>query len=358
MNLYEEVRPGANRYINGIDLKKELSDYLEEFNEIVVVTGQQSQLVFNDYYGQLDYPVYHYDGTASEDNAEELVNQIGACDVVVAIGAGKLIDTAKMVADKMKVRLVVIPTIVSNCAPYAPLSVIYDKDHTFIRYDVFKECNYLVLIDYDLLLKTPQTYFVAGIGDTLAKYYEIEGILRNVDGSGYSATLLLGRASAKLCLDILNEDAKLALQGLKEQKVNESFKRVVDTIIAIAGCVGGFAHKYGRVSGAHAIHNALSIEEKTHAILHGDKVAYGILLQQAYLNDYQEIDRLVDLYQEIGLPYKLAHINLDGKDQETLVEIAKFAASEKETFLLIDKDVTYDKIVLALNKLESYLENK
>jgi len=356
MNLYEEVRPGSNRYINGLDLNKELLDYLDEFNNVVIVTGDVSYKIFNDYYkGHLDYPVYHYDHSASEENAIELVNQIKEADAILAIGAGKLIDTGKMVADKLNAKLVVLPTLVSNCAPYAPLSVIYDRNHKFLRYDMFKEANYLVLIDYQLLLQTPKDYLVAGIGDTLAKWVEIDGITSSIDSATYNATLLMGIASAKLCLDILNEDSVGALEALTKQEVNPSFIRVVDTIIAIAGCVGGFAHKYGRVSGAHAIHNALSIEASTHDILHGSKVAYGVLVQLAYLNKYKDIDELVKLYKEIGLPYSLKQLNIDLENKDLIKEISNIAANEKETFLLIDKEVTCDKIVLAINNLETYL---
>ena len=46
------------------------------------------------------------------------------------------------------------------------------------------------------------------------------------------------------------------------------------------------------MAGAHAIHNGLSYVDETHEILHGSKVAYGILVQLAYTGDDDEIRAL------------------------------------------------------------------
>ena len=46
-------------------------------------------------------------------------------DFLVGMGGGKAIDTAKGVADAMKLPLVSMPTLVSICAPITALSVVY-----------------------------------------------------------------------------------------------------------------------------------------------------------------------------------------------------------------------------------------
>ena len=65
-----------------------------------------------------------------------------------------------------------VPTVIATCAPYAPVAAVYHPDHTFREVAYFKRTAYACVADLDLLLESPKEYFVAGIGDTLAKWYE------------------------------------------------------------------------------------------------------------------------------------------------------------------------------------------
>lgn len=359
MNLVEEARPGANRYVSGKNVLCDLEDYLAPFDQVVVLTGAKSFEVFQNFYQKkLAYPVYHYDGTASIKNGEALASEIGGADAVVAIGGGRLIDTAKVLAEKLDSDLVVIPTLVSNCAPYTPVGALYHPDHTFDQVAYFSRGAYLTLVDYDFLLSTPHDYLVAGIGDTLAKWYEMEGIIRRVPWEDLSASVRLGYASAKEIFKILFEDSQAALQALENQTVSPAFGRIADTIIELSGTVGGFAGSYGRMAGAHALHNGLSLCSETHSILHGSKVAYGVLVQLAYTNDSAEIEKLLPFYEATALPSNLAAINLAAARQEQLSKVAAFAAQANESYRLIDPEVTGAKIVQAIQKLETLVAEK
>ena len=46
-----------------------------------------------------------------------------------------------------------------------------------------------------------------------------------------------------------------------------------------------------------ALANGLSLCSETHPILHGSKVAYGVLVQLAYTGDTSEIEKLLPFYQ-------------------------------------------------------------
>ncbi len=64
--LANEVRPGPNRYITGDGVLADLPEYLSEFQEVAVITGEQSFDVFSAYYPHsFDYPIYRYDGSSS-----------------------------------------------------------------------------------------------------------------------------------------------------------------------------------------------------------------------------------------------------------------------------------------------------
>ena len=62
----------------------------QNFNQPVVITGEKSFAAFTKAYpGELNLPVYHYDGSASDENGHELAQEIGHADAVVGIGAGR-----------------------------------------------------------------------------------------------------------------------------------------------------------------------------------------------------------------------------------------------------------------------------
>ena len=90
MKLDLELRPGANRFVSESGALAYLDTILADFNQPVVITGEKSFAAFTKVYpGELNLPVYHYDGSASDENGHELAQEIGHADAVVGIGAGR-----------------------------------------------------------------------------------------------------------------------------------------------------------------------------------------------------------------------------------------------------------------------------
>lgn len=356
MNLVEEVRPGANRYVSGSGVLNDLEHYLAVFDRVAIITGVNSYQAFTHYYRKnLTLPVFYYDGTASIENSQTLADKIGPADAILSIGGGRVVDTAKLVAENLSCELVIVPTLISNCAPYTPVAAIYHPDHTFNKVGYFKKSSYLTLVDWQFLLATPVDYFIAGIGDTLTKWYEIEGIVRSIPKEKLSASARLGFASAQEIFNILFADSASALEALKNQKVTPAFGRIADTVIELSGTVGGFAGPYGRMAGAHALHNGFSLLTETHPILHGAKVAYGVLVQLAYTDDFDEVKRLLPFYRKSQLPTRLNELNLPCFNPEQLRATAIFASSPEESYVLIDQAVNADKILTAIERLENFV---
>ena len=353
MDITTEVRPGANRFVSGENILENLPSYLAGFKRIAVITGEKSSKAFKDYYRkELHYPTYRYDGSSSHENAVELAKKIGQSELILAIGGGRVIDTAKMVAEELNTELMVIPTLISNCAPFTPIVAVYRPDRTYKAMGFMKRAPFLTLVDWNFLLGTPKDYFIAGIGDTLAKWYEIEGITRNLSEGEKTAYVRLGIASAKAIQEILLTDAIPAIEDLEQHRVTPAFSRVADTIIGLAGETGGFAAKFGRSAGAHAIHDGLSYLPETHDQLHGMKVAYGILVQLAHTDDIREIHKLRPFYQATGLPLKLADLKVFDHSQEFLAPVTNHAASSEETFNMVNPKITSDQVYQAIRKIE------
>lgn len=352
--LANEVRPGPNRYITGEGVLFDLPEYLNDFDQVAVITGDQSFDVFKTYYPHpFDYPVYRYDGSSSYENAQELADKIKHADVLLAIGGGRVADTTKITAERMEAELIVIPTLVSNCAPFTPVIVAYYPDHTICKIDYAKKGAYMTIVDTRFLLATPVDYFIAGIADTLAKYYEMEAIVRTMAEEDKTALVRLGFQSAKLIKELLIADAIQAVTDLEAGRLTPAFARITDAIIALAGEVGGFAVEFGRTSGAHALHDGLSYLSETHSVLHGNKVAYCIWVQLAYTNDFAVIEELRPFYEALHLPMKLKDLHVTRVDRAYFAPVLTYAVKEEETFVLIDPMITPEKVFRAIEAVEA-----
>lgn len=244
-------------------------------------------------------------------------------DVIIGVGGGKALDTAKLVAHQLQLPVVTIPTSAATCAAWTALSNVYSERGAFL-YDVpLSQCPDLLILDYDLIETAPQRTLVAGIGDAIAKWYEASV------SSGHSEQTLIISAvqQARILRDILFQKSAAALQT----PGSDIWREVVDATVLLAGVIGGIGGAQCRTVAAHAVHNGLTHICK-HDSIHGEKVAYGILVQLRLEEMVQgnqlaaaARQQLLKFYTEIGLPQKLGDLGLGNitlGELQTAAEIA------------------------------------
>ena len=352
MRLSQVVRPGPGQFLSEPGALKYLDEKLESFNYPVLITGELSFAAFQKHYpGTLELPVFYYDGTASHEDMERLAEQVKGTDCIIGVGGGRVLDTAKGTADLLNVEHITIPTVLGTCAAYTPVSAVYHPDRTFNKVDYYEKAPLLCLMDLDLLIESPKKYFMRGIGDTLAKWYEAEGITRHLQGE-LPAMVQVGLNTAKVTQQLLLADSKEALASMDQGEVTDAFEKVAEAVVAIAGTVGGFAGEYGRMAGAHAIHNGMSLVSETHSYEHGLKVAYGVLVQLWATGDREEVQRLLPFYKENHFPHRLPDFGIVDNIEEKTQKIADFAASDDETFSLVVPNVSSDTVYRSMKALE------
>lgn len=247
-------------------------------------------------------------------------------DFIIGIGGGKALDAAKLIAQQCNLRVATIPTSGATCAAWTALSNVYSEEGAF-SYDVaLDRAPDLLILDYDVIQTASQRTLVAGIGDALAKWYEA-----SVSSGQSDRTLIIAAVQqARVLRDLLFQKSVAALAdpgGIQ-------WREVVDATVLLAGVIGGLGGAQCRTVAAHAVHNGLTHLLQSHGTLHGEKVAYGILVQLR-LEELVQGNRLaatarqqlVKFYAEIGLPQSLADLGLANITIADLQHAAEVACS-------------------------------
>lgn len=245
-------------------------------------------------------------------------------DFIIGVGGGKALDAAKLVAYQCNLAIVTIPTSAATCAAWTALSNVYSEQGAF-QYDVgLPLCPNLLILDYSLIETAPQRTLIAGIGDALAKWYEA-----SVSSGHSDQTLIIAAVQqARILRDILFQKSIAALA----EPGGDTWREVVDASVLMAGVIGGMGGAQCRTVAAHAIHNGLTQLPEAHSALHGEKVAYGILVQLRLEEMLQgnglastSRQQLLKFYSDIGLPQTLADLGLQDVRLSDLQRAAEFA---------------------------------
>ena len=119
------------------------------------------------------------------------------CDMVIGIGGGKILDTSKAVAYYRHTPVIICPTIASTDAPCSALSVIYTENGVFEEYLFLPANPNMVLMDTEVIAKSPARLTVAGMGEAHGVVGENLGTEAEAIRYG-SAAELAGRSFAPL----------------------------------------------------------------------------------------------------------------------------------------------------------------
>ena len=241
--------------------------------------------------------------------------------VIVGVGGGKALDVAKGAAHALNCPIITVPTIASTDAPTSKAIAIYDDHHRMVAVEQMQRNPELVLVDTNLIAKAPARFLRAGIGDAIAKKFEAEAS-RNAGGlTAHGAPpLLAGLLLAEGCYVTLRQHAAAALRAVEAQSPDESLELVVEACVLLAGL--GFENS--GLSIAHAMTRGLMAAASTTRALHGDHVAYGLLIQ--LMLEPREPDFIADLiafYESIGLPVSLRALGESTPGPDDLALIAE-----------------------------------
>ncbi|MGF1569508.1 MAG: iron-containing alcohol dehydrogenase family protein [Nodosilinea sp.] len=275
------------------------------------------------------------------------IAQAHQADVIIGVGGGKALDAAKLLAHQLGCPVVTVPTSGATCAAWTALSNVYSDQGAFL-YDVaLPHCPERLILDYSLVRTAPRRTLVAGIGDGLAKWYEA-----SVSSGTSQQTLIISAIQqARVLRDILFQKTPAALADWG----GDAWREVVDAAVLLAGVIGGTGGPQCRTVAAHAVHNGLTQIGVSHGTLHGEKVAYGILVQlrleemggKASLATTAR-QQLIQFYGAIGLPQTLSDLGLGTMTLADLQRAAEFACRAGSDIHHLPFTVTPDALMAAM----------
>lgn len=281
------------------------------------------------------------------------VNQlpISDFDVVIGVGAGKVIDTAKYAAHINHIPCVSIPTAISNDGICSPVAVLKEKQNKFKSLGT--RIPIALLVPYHIVENSDIESLISGVGDLLSNLSAtLDWELANKETGEFIddyAVMISKQAAQSIYSQIKNY---ILQRKTKEQFFKDNLKNLIESL-ALSGIAMEIATTSRPASGAeHLISHA--IDELFGGLKpHGIQVAFGMYITTFLRVELGYLPRtffeeLRAVFRFISLPTTLSNIGLT---KEQLVEALMHAPNTR-----IERYTILNKIKLEKNYLRNLLD--
>lgn len=260
-----------------------------------------------------------YVGGMELSSVEKFVESLPDFEVAIGVGGGTSIDTAKFAAWKRDKRLILIPTILSTDAPFT--KAIGVRVDGRVRYlgEVYPDP---LLIDFDILQKSPKKLNRSGAGDVLSIYTAL-----------WDWKLASEKSSERYDEMIANESKKI-LQALadKAEEICENTELGLKTLAMLFKEEVLLCEIFGssRPEEGSEHYFAYCIEYLTKKkFLHGELIAFSVILTSLYQG--QDASMIKNVVKRLGIEHSPEAIGITEKEViDTLVYLPKYLEEEKQ----------------------------
>ena len=344
-----------SKYVQGYDELSRIKKHISHLGDSIFIIASKSRLadlrvVIQDSFKdtKISLTFEPFAGECSKQEVDRLreIMQANGCNVIVGIGGGKAIDTAKAVAYYEKLPVTIVPTVASSDAPTSGMVIYYHEDGTFHEVLVTRRNPNIVLVDTRIIAHAPVRLLVAGMGDALSTYFEARTCVGSHRKNFVGGTSTLASYElAKLCYKTLLADGAAAIRAVKNQVVTKSLENIIETNTLLSG-IG--AESNG-VSSAHSIYFGFTILPGSHNRFHGEWVAFGTIAMLVLENRPQEeIDEVIRFCRSVGLPTTLADLGLENLSRDDLLRVAQAASAPKESIHTEPFPVTANEVLASI----------
>jgi len=261
----------------------------------------------------------------SKDNQIKLLNQIQKdvkkdnSDLIVGIGGGRSVDTAKLISYNLGKPFVSLPTAASHDGMASPfVSVKSDKPHSIVA-----SAPMGVFVDIDIIKKAPAKLLASGCGDLVANIIAVKdwqlGHKKKKEYYGrYAANLAM--MSAKIVMENSSEFSKKGLDA----------RVVVEGLISagVASCIAGSSRP---CSGAEHLFSHALDKLAPGVGLHGEKCGIGSIMMAKIQG--QDWKKIIKTLKDVGAPTTAKQIGLKPDVIIKALTIAQELRPERYTIL-------------------------
>lgn len=343
------------KYVQGAGVLKELDRHLQGMGKRLLVIISRSGTkricpILEECFAGKDFTLRYeiFAGECSQNWIDRLTAAAKEHEstVVIGIGGGKILDTAKGVAHYAGLPVVIVPTVASTDAPCSSLSVIYHDNGEFDRYLFLKSCPNTVLVDTAVIAKAPVKLLVAGMGDAMATWFEARACRASgSDNQTAGKPTCAATGLAAMCWENLQRCGVQAKRDLEAGICSEAVETIVETNTYLSSV--GF--ESGGLAAAHAIQKGFTFIPQLHERYHGDKVAFCTLAQLMLEKaPREEVEAVLALCCAVGLPVCFADMGYTQPDEQRLHLAAEKACVSGSTVHHMPFPVTADMIFDAL----------
>ncbi|MEA5069428.1 MAG: glycerol dehydrogenase [Christensenellaceae bacterium] len=343
-----------SRYIQGPNLLRDIEKYTRAYGKRVAAVIDQFFFdsltrelgtCYADTGSAFTSVVFNSEVTLARIEATTESLRAFAPDVVVGIGGGKTLDTAKAVADNFSVPVVICPTLASTDAPTSALSVIYkdNGEHSHAR-NYLSNPN-LVLMDSAIIAKAPIRFLVSGMGDALATVFEAKANELSDHGNyinekqGPFRRPRTAMIVAEACDETLLEYGLQAKLAAERGLVTEA----VEYIIECNTLMSGLGFENTGCAGAHSVGDGITGLKAGAKSLHGERVAFGVICQLVAEGAQTAlIEEVVNFCLDVGLPVTLEDLSVEATSDNvrTIAEVSMNSFWNAEPF-----NVSVDQVI-------------
>lgn len=302
--LYNLTKTKKVSLISGVHVKKILKEKIEKS-----LKSKKIQFVWH----------------LSKDNQITNLNKIEKdvkkdhSDIIVGIGGGRSVDTAKIVSFNLDLPFISVPSAASHDGMASPfVSVKTDKPHSIVA-----SAPLGVFVDIDIIKKAPTRLLSSGCGDLIANIIAVKDWQLGHEKTGeyygrYSANLALMSANI-----VMENSSTYAKKGLDARVIVEALISA-----GVASCIAGSSRP---CSGAEHLFSHALDKIAPGKGLHGEKCGLGsIMIAKLQGQDWKKIAKTL---KNLGAPTTAKQVGLKYEQIIDALVIAQDLRPERYTIL-------------------------
>ena len=263
-------------------------------------------------------------GGATVDSAVDLSDRVraGSYDALVAVGGGRVLDTAKYAASRLGLPMVAVATNLAHDGIASPVSILGSGTHRG-SYGVAPPIG--VVVDLDLVRRAPRRYVVAGIGDVVSNLcaladWQLSHDVTNEPLDGLA--MVLARTAAE------------ALVHRPDDVTSDEFLTCLAEALVLSGIAMAVAGTSRPCSGAcHEISHAIDRLYSGQAASHGEQVGLGASFATFLRGERGAALEMAAFLRRHGLPVVPADMGLDVEQFTQAVLVAPTTRPGRYTIL-------------------------